>query len=84
VIDEDVDKRKREREERIFKITGMSDNGGADKDSVYEYASGRVGYHLKSVECVGEIERSSKQAYINKIIFTTRRVYNETSHNKHF
>jgi hypothetical protein len=74
----------RQRENEIFKITGMFDNGGADKDYVYEYASGRVGDHLESAECIGAIERSSKQAYINKIISTTRSVYNETLHNKHF
>lgn len=40
MIDENDDKRKRERENERFKITGMFDNGGADKDSVYEYSSG--------------------------------------------
>jgi hypothetical protein len=71
----------RERENEMFKITGMFDNGGADKDSVP--VSGRVGGNVESAS-IGEIERSSKQAYINRIISTTRSVYNETSHNKHF
>jgi len=83
MIDDNVDKRKRERT-RDPKLLGCSITGSADKDHVYKYASGRVGDHIESVERVGRMERSSKQAYINKIISTTRRVYNETLHNKQF
>jgi hypothetical protein len=43
----------------------------------YMCTSGRVG----DLACARGIERSSKQAYINRIISTTRSNYNETLHN---
>jgi hypothetical protein len=62
--------RERERENERFKITGMFDNGGADKDCVL--VSGRVGIFSRVRQSRGQ---ASKQASIHQ----QDHIYNEKS-----
>jgi hypothetical protein len=71
MIYENVDKRERENER--FKINGMFDNGGADKDSVYEHASGRVGIFSRVRQSRGQASKhTSTRSYLQRAVYTMR------------
>jgi hypothetical protein len=76
MIYEDVDKSKRDRT-RCSKLLGCLITVAQIK---ILYTSRACKWQSGDLLEGAAIERSSKQAYINKIISTTRRVYNEALH----